>query len=41
MEELNKTYSPKEIESKWYKIWEDSKYFAGKMDTDSASADDT
>lgn len=32
MEELNKTYSPKEIESKWYKIWEDSKYFAGKME---------
>ncbi|MEQ3307141.1 valine--tRNA ligase [Fusobacterium varium] len=32
MEKLNKTYSPKEIESKWYKIWEDSKYFAGKME---------
>lgn len=32
MEELNKTYSPKEIESKWYKIWKDSKYFAGKME---------
>lgn len=32
MEELNKTYSPREIESKWYKIWEDSKYFAGKME---------
>ena len=32
MEELNKTYSPKEIESKWYKVWEDSKYFAGKME---------
>ena len=30
MEELNKTYSPREIESKWYKIWEDSKYFTGK-----------
>ena len=32
MEELNKTYSPREIESKWYKIWEDSKYFTGKME---------
>lgn len=32
MEELNKAYSPKEIESKWYKIWEESKYFAGKME---------
>lgn len=32
MEELNKTYSPREIESKWYKIWEESKYFAGKME---------
>ena len=32
MEELNKTYSPREIESKWYKIWEDSKYFSGKME---------
>ena len=21
-EELNKTYSPNEIEDKWYKIWE-------------------
>lgn len=37
MEELNKTYSPKEIESKWYKIWEDSKYFAGKMEEEKES----
>jgi len=25
--ELNKTYSPKEIEEKWYKIWEEKGYF--------------
>ena len=25
--ELNKTYSPKEIEEKWYKIWEENGYF--------------
>lgn len=31
MEELSKSYSPKEIENKWYKKWEDSKYFTGKM----------
>ncbi|MDP0489024.1 MAG: valine--tRNA ligase [Fusobacterium sp. JB020] len=32
MRELEKVYSPKEIEKKWYKIWEDSKYFAATMD---------
>ena len=26
-EELNKTYSPNEIEDKWYKIWEENGYF--------------
>lgn len=25
-------YSPNEIEEKWYKIWEDSKYFAANLD---------
>ena len=32
MKELSKTYSPKEIESKWYPIWEEKKYFAGKLE---------
>lgn len=32
MKELNKTYSPHDIESKWYKYWEDSKFFAAKME---------
>lgn len=32
MSELNKTYSPKEIEDKWYKTWEDNKYFAAKVE---------
>lgn len=32
MSELNKTYSPNEIEEKWYKVWEDSKYFAASLD---------
>lgn len=32
MEELAKQYSPQEIENKWYKIWEDNKYFAPTMD---------
>lgn len=32
MSELNKTYSPKEIEDKWYKVWEDNKYFAAKVE---------
>lgn len=30
--ELGKTYSPAEIESKWYKIWEDAGYFKPSMD---------
>ncbi len=29
-DELSKTYEPKEVESKWYKTWEDGKYFAPK-----------
>lgn len=32
MSELSKTYSPREIEEKWYKVWEESKYFSGKME---------
>ncbi|MGF6905743.1 valine--tRNA ligase [Fusobacterium sp. PH5-44] len=32
MEELAKQYSPQEIENKWYKVWEDNKYFAPTMD---------
>ncbi|MBP9596287.1 MAG: valine--tRNA ligase [Fusobacteriaceae bacterium] len=32
MSELNKTYSPKEIEDKWYKQWEEKKYFAAKVE---------
>jgi len=28
--ELDKTYSPKDVEKKWYKIWEDGKYFKPK-----------
>ncbi len=32
MSELNKTYSPKDIEDKWYKTWEDNKYFAAKVE---------
>ncbi len=32
MNELSKSYSPKEIEDKWYKFWEDSKYFAATTD---------
>ena len=32
MSELNKTYSPKEIEDKWYKTWEEKKYFAAKVE---------
>ena len=27
---LSKTFSPEEIENKWYKIWEDGKYFKPK-----------
>ncbi|MCI6152788.1 valine--tRNA ligase [Fusobacterium perfoetens] len=32
MKELEKIYSPSEIEKKWYKHWEESKYFAATMD---------
>jgi valyl-tRNA synthetase len=32
MKELNKTYTPTEIESKWYKVWEDSKYFSARIE---------
>ena len=32
MKELEKTYSPSEIEKKWYKHWEDSKYFAATLE---------
>ncbi len=34
MKELNKIYSPKEIEDKWYKVWEENKYFRATMDED-------
>jgi len=29
---LSKTYDPKQVEEKWYSIWEENKYFAGKME---------
>lgn len=32
MKELEKIYSPNEIEKKWYKHWEDYKYFAATLD---------
>ena len=32
MKELSKSYSPKEIEDKWYKQWEANKYFAATTD---------
>ncbi|MCF2625470.1 valine--tRNA ligase [Fusobacterium perfoetens] len=32
MKELEKIYSPSEIEKKWYKHWEESKYFAATLD---------
>ncbi len=31
MKELEKIYSPSEIEKKWYKTWEENKYFAATM----------
>ncbi len=31
-EELAKTYSPNDIEDKWYKFWEDNKCFAATLD---------
>ncbi|MDO4689739.1 MAG: valine--tRNA ligase [Fusobacterium sp.] len=32
MNELNKSYSPNQIEEKWYKIWEEAKYFTASLD---------
>lgn len=32
MKELSKVYSPKEIENKWYPIWEGKKYFSGRLE---------
>ena len=32
MKELEKIYSPNEIEKKWYKHWEESKYFAATLE---------
>ena len=37
MKELVKQYSPKEIEDKWYQIWENNKYFAATMDSNKES----
>ena len=37
MTELAKSYAPSEIESKWYKIWEESGYFKPSMDKDAPS----
>ena len=33
-EELSKVYSPKEIEDKWYKIWEEKGYFNAQHNDD-------
>ena len=30
MSELSKTYSPKDVEKKWYKTWEEGGYFKPK-----------
>ncbi|ADQ18203.1 valyl-tRNA synthetase [Leadbetterella byssophila DSM 17132] len=32
--ELSKTYSPKEVEDKWYAYWEKNKYFSSKPNKD-------
>ncbi|MGL5098893.1 MAG: class I tRNA ligase family protein, partial [Fusobacteriaceae bacterium] len=32
MKELDKTYSPKDIEDKWYKTWEENGYFGATLD---------
>ena len=32
LNELEKTYSPKDIEDKWYKVWEENKYFKATLD---------
>ena len=37
MTELAKTYSPSEIENKWYKIWEENGYFKPSMDKNAPS----
>ena len=29
---LSKVYDPKQVEEHWYSIWEENKYFAGRMD---------
>ena len=29
---LSKVYDPKQVESHWYQVWEDNKYFAATMD---------
>lgn len=29
---MSKSYSPEEIESKWYKYWEEKKHFHGEVD---------
>jgi valyl-tRNA synthetase len=34
MTELDKIYSPSEIEDKWYKVWENNGYFRATMDED-------
>ena len=34
MNDLDKNYSPNEIEEQWYKIWEDSKYFAASLSSE-------
>ena len=34
MSELSKSYSPKEIEEKWYKIWEERGYFNAQHNND-------
>ena len=34
MSELSKSYSPKEIEEKWYKIWEENEYFSAQHNND-------
>ena len=34
MKDMAKTYSPNEIEDKWYKKWEENKYFAATLDSE-------
>ena len=29
---LSKVYDPKQVEEHWYSVWEQNKYFAGKME---------